>query len=370
VFLIEPETDNLVNIKIVGVGGGGCNAVDRMMAAGLTGVEFIAVNTDAQALLTAKAATRLQIGARLTKGHGAGADADMGEKAALESRDQISRALAGAAMVFVAAGMGGGTGTGAAPVIAECAREAGALTVGVVTKPFTFEGKVRMRRAEAGIEKMKSKADTLITIRNDRLLQAADRHMTVPAAFALTDVMLCQGVQGVSDLIKIPGLINLDFADIRKVMENAGAAVIGMGAANGNNGAVAAVEAALNRSIMDTSICGARNVLLNFTGGKNLCLFDVNEAASIITGVADKDANVIFGAAISEELEEDEVRVTVIVTGLEEKKPPAPEKKREGIAWIKMTKQPDAPRWPNIADDYVPSWVSAGNGQALALLGK
>jgi cell division protein FtsZ len=314
------DIDQYANIKVIGVGGGGNNAVNRMISAGLKGVEFISVNTDAQALQMALASNKIQIGAKLTKGLGAGANPDIGQKAAEESRDDIEQALRGADMVFVTAGMGGGTGTGAAPVVAEIAKELGALTVGVVTKPFTFEGKKRLHQAEVGIENLKGKVDTLITIPNDRLLQVVDKNTSIVEAFRIADDVLRQGVQGISDLIAVPGLINLDFADVKTIMKDTGSALMGIGSASGENRAVESARAAISSPLLETSIEGARGVLLNITGGASLGLFEVNEAAEIIAQAADPEANIIFGAVIDERME-DEVRVTVIATGFD-KKPP------------------------------------------------
>lgn len=315
---MTPET--LAKIKVVGVGGGGNNAVNRMITAGLQGVDFIAVNCDAQALLLSKAQNRIQIGEKLTKGLGAGANPEIGQKAAEESREALIEELKGADMVFVTAGMGGGTGTGAAPIVAECAREAGALTVGVVTKPFSFEGKRRMNQAEAGIVNLKDRVDTLITIPNDRLLQVIDRRTSMMDAFRIADDVLRQGVQGISDLISVPGLINADFADVKTIMSDAGSALMGIGTAKGDNGAVAAAEAAIKSPLLEASINGARGVLFNITGGKDLSLFDVTEASNKITEAVDPDANIIFGAVIDENLD-DEIRVTVIATGFNGKNP-------------------------------------------------
>ena len=315
---IIPET--LAKIKVVGVGGGGNNAVNRMITAGLRGVDFIAVNCDAQALFLSKAQNRIQIGEKLTKGLGAGANPEIGQKAAEESRDQLIEELQGADMVFVTAGMGGGTGTGAAPIVADCARQAGALTVGVVTKPFSFEGKRRMNQAEAGIVNLKDRVDTLITIPNDRLLQVIDRRTSMLDAFRIADDVLRQGVQGISDLISVPGLINADFADVKTIMSNAGSALMGIGTAKGDNGAVEAAEAAIKSPLLEASIEGARGVLFNITGGKDLSLFDVNEASNAITEAVDPEANIIFGAVIDENLD-DEIRVTVIATGFNSKNP-------------------------------------------------
>lgn len=320
---IERTIETLANIKVIGVGGGGNNAVNRMITAGVKGVEFIAVNCDAQALLLSKAEKRIQIGEKLTKGLGAGANPEIGEKAAEESREQIIEVLKGADMVFVTAGMGGGTGTGAAHVVAECAKELGALTVGVVTKPFCFEGKRRMNQAENGIVNLKAKVDTLITIPNDRLLQVIDRRTSMLDAFRIADDVLRQGVQGISDLIAVPGLINADFADVKTIMSNAGSALMGIGVAKGEGGVRAAVEAAIKSPLLEASIDGAQGVLYHITGGRELSLFDVTDASNIITEAADPNANIIFGAGIDESLE-DEIRVTVIATGFEKKNTSVP----------------------------------------------
>ncbi len=314
----ELDLDQFANIKVIGVGGGGNNAVNRMINAGLKGVEFISVNTDAQALQMALANNKIQIGAKLTKGLGAGANPDIGQKAAEESKEDIEQALKGADMVFVTAGMGGGTGTGAAPVVAEVAKDLGALTVGVVTKPFTFEGKKRMQQAEIGIENLKDKVDTLITIPNDRLLQVVEKNTSIVEAFRIADDVLRQGVQGISDLIAVPGLINLDFADVKTIMKETGSALMGIGRASGDNRAMEAARGAISSPLLETSIEGARGVLLNITGGASLGLFEVNEAAEIIAQAADPEANIIFGAVIDERME-DEVRVTVIATGFDQK---------------------------------------------------
>lgn len=314
----ELDLDQFANIKVIGVGGGGNNAVNRMIGAGLKGVEFISVNTDAQALQMALASGKIQIGAKLTKGLGAGANPDIGQKAAEESRDDIEQALRGADMVFVTAGMGGGTGTGAAPVVAEIAKELGALTVGVVTKPFTFEGRKRMLQAEQGIQNLKEKVDTLITIPNDRLLQVVEKNTSIVEAFRIADDVLRQGVQGISDLIAVPGLINLDFADVKTIMKDTGSALMGIGHSSGDNRAVESARAAISSPLLETSIEGARGVLLNITGGTSLGLFEVNEAAEIIAQAADPEANIIFGAVVDERME-DEVRVTVIATGFDQR---------------------------------------------------
>ena len=313
----------LAVIKVVGVGGGGTNAVNRMVDAGLTGVEFIAVNTDAQALMMSDADMKLHIGSAGTRGLGAGADPAVGQAAAQESRDELKEALKGADMVFVTAGEGGGTGTGAAPVVAELAREIGALTVGVVTKPFAFEGRKRSQQAEMGIEDLRESVDTLIVIENDRLLQVVEKKTSVVDAFRMADDILRQGVQGITDLITVPGLVNLDFADVRTIMREAGSALMGIGEASGENRAAEAARAAVSSPLLETSIEGATGILLNITGGPEIGLFEVNEAAEVVTSAADQNANVIFGAVIDDAVG-DEVRVTVIATGFGGEPPQAP----------------------------------------------
>lgn len=315
---LDMDLDQFAKIKVIGVGGGGNNAVNRMISSGLQGVEFISVNTDAQALIHAMAPKRIQIGEKLTRGLGAGARPEIGEQAAQESREEILAALKGADMVFVTAGMGGGTGTGAAPIVAECAKEIGALTVGVVTKPFVFEGKKRQKQAEIGTANLKEKVDTLITIPNERLLQVVDKKTSMMDAFRIADDVLRQGVQGISDLIAVPGLINLDFADVKSIMSDTGSALMGVGIGKGDNAAVEAAQAAINSPLLETSIQGARGVLLNITGGSNLSLFEVTEASQIIQEAADEEANIIFGSVIDESLN-DEVRVTVIATGFDQR---------------------------------------------------
>lgn len=301
----------LAVIKVVGVGGGGVNAVNRMIDAGLKGVEFIAANTDAQALLMSDADEKLDIGRDLTRGLGAGSDPEIGKQAAEEHIDEIRESLAGADMVFITAGKGGGTGTGAAPVIAEVAKSQGALTIGVVTRPFAFEGRRRSVQAEQGIQKLKEKVDTLIVIPNDRLLSVATNDTSVLNAFKLADEILLQGVQGITDLITTPGLINTDFADVRTIMTDAGSALMGIGNGQGEGRAVAAARAAISSPLLEASIENARGILLNISGGPDLGLLEVNEAAEIIHGVAHQDANIIFGAVIDDEMGDD-VRVTVI----------------------------------------------------------
>ncbi|NLM04584.1 MAG: cell division protein FtsZ [Clostridiales bacterium] len=312
----DVDMDQFARIKVIGVGGGGNNAVNRMIDSGLKGIEFIAINTDKQALFTSKAEHKVQIGEKLTRGLGAGANPDIGKRAAEESKEDIEKILEGADMVFITAGMGGGTGTGAAPIVAEIAKELGILTVGVVTKPFTFEGKRRMVHAEQGIEELKGRVDTLVTIPNDRLLQVIEKKTTMLDAFIMADDILKQGVQGISDLIAVPGLVNLDFADVKTIMEEQGLAHMGIGRASGENRAAEAAKQAIHSPLLETSIDGAKGVLLNITGGTNLGLFEVNEAAELVTQAADQDANIIFGAVIDESLE-DEIRITVIATGFE-----------------------------------------------------
>jgi cell division protein FtsZ len=304
----------LAVIKVVGVGGGGTNAVNRMVDAGLTGVEFIAVNTDAQALMMSDADMKLHIGSHATRGLGAGADPVVGQAAAQESRDELKEALKGADMVFVTAGEGGGTGTGAAPIVAELAREIGALTVGVVTKPFNFEGRKRAQQAEVGIESLRDRVDTLIVIENDRLLQVVEKKTTVTEAFRQADDILRQGVQGITDLITVPGLVNLDFADVRTIMREAGSALMGIGIASGDNRSAEAARMAVSSPLLETTIEGATGILLNITGGPDIGLFEVNEAAEVVTSAADQNANVIFGAVIDDAMGA-EVRVTVIASG-------------------------------------------------------
>ena len=309
-----PSGNYLAVIKVVGVGGGGTNAVNRMVESGLTGVEFIAVNTDAQALLMTDADVKVHIGAKVTRGLGAGADPAVGLAAALESRDELKEALKGADMVFVTAGEGGGTGTGAAPVVAELGRELEALTVGVVTKPFGFEGRRRADQAEVGIQGLRERVDTLIVIENDRLLEVVEKRTPVTEAFRIADDILRQGVQGITDLITVPGLVNLDFADVRTIMRDAGSALMGIGTGSGDNRATEAATAAVSSPLLETTLDGATGVLLNITGPPDVGLFEVNEAAEVVTSHADSNANVIFGAVIDDSLK-DEVRVTVIATG-------------------------------------------------------
>ena len=312
----DVEMEQFAQIKVIGVGGGGNNAINRMVEGGLKGVEFLAVNTDKQALFLSKANMKIQIGDKLTKGLGAGSDPDIGQKAAEENRDETAEALKGSDMVFVTAGMGGGTGTGAAPVVAAVAKELGILTVGVVTKPFTFEGRKRMVQAEKGIAQLKENVDTLIIIPNDRLLQVIQKNTSMVEAFKMADDILRQGVQGISDLIAVPGLVNLDFADVKTIMLNTGIAHMGTGRATGENRAEEAAKQAVHSPLLETSIEGARGVLLNITGGSDLGLLEVNAAAELVQKSADPEANIIFGAVIDESLN-DELLITVIATGFD-----------------------------------------------------
>jgi cell division protein FtsZ len=307
----------LAVIKVVGIGGGGVNAVNRMIEEGLKGVEFIAINTDAQALLMSDADVKLDVGRDLTRGLGAGANPEVGAKAAEDHREEIEEVLKGADMVFVTAGEGGGTGTGGAPIVAQVARSLGALTIGVVTRPFGFEGKRRATQADAGIERLRSEVDTLIVIPNDRLLSISDRHVSVLDAFKAADQVLLSGVQGITDLITTPGLINLDFADVKSVMSGAGSALMGIGSSRGDDRAVAAAEMAISSPLLEASIDGAHGVLLSIQGGSDLGLFEINEAAQLVANSAAPDANIIFGAVIDDALG-DEVRVTVIAAGFDE----------------------------------------------------
>ena len=312
----EMDMQELTNIKVIGCGGGGSNAVNRMIIEGLKNVEFIAINTDKQALMLSNANQKIQVGEKLTKGLGAGANPEIGQKAAEESREEITSAIKGANMVFITAGMGGGTGTGAAPVVAEIAKSLEILTVGVVTKPFPFEGKRRMRNAEMGIAKLKEKVDTLVIIPNEKLLLMADKKTTLLDSFKLADDVLRRGVQAISDLITIPGVVNADFADIKTVMLDKGLAHMGVGYGKGDNRASEAVREAISSPLLETSIDGATGVILNFTGGTDLGALEVYEAADVVRESADPDANIIFGAVIDETLN-DEIRITVIATGFE-----------------------------------------------------
>lgn len=353
----EMDIDQVARIKVIGVGGGGNNAVNRMIEAGVQGVEFIAVNTDAQALNLSKAEIKMQIGATLTRGLGAGANPEVGRKAVEESRKQLQEVLKGADMVFVTAGMGGGTGTGAAPAIAQISRELGALTIGVVTRPFGFEGRKRATNAQSGIELMREAVDTLIIIPNDRLLQIVDKKTPMIQAFREADNVLRQGVQGISDLIAVPGLINLDFADVKTIMTNQGTALMGIGVAKGPNRAVEAAKKAISSPLLETSINGAQGVLMNITGGSDLSLFEVQEAADLVSSASDHELNMIFGSIINDSLK-DEIMITVIATGFvdQEKRSvtPAAEPVRESRTRLQRQDQPR--REQLIREETVPAY--------------
>ena len=365
------EQSTFASIKVVGCGGGGNNAVNRMVAAGLRGVEFISINTDRQALGQSNAQVKIQIGEKLTKGLGAGAIPEVGRRAAEESREEIASALKGADLVFITAGMGGGTGTGAAPIVAEIARDLGTLTIAVVTKPFNFEGKQRMKNAEAGIAELKQHVDTLVVIPNDRLLQVVNKGTTMIQAFEIADDVLRQGIQGISDLIAVPAMINLDFADVKTVMESGGMAHMGIGTGTGENRLVEAAKSAIESPLLETTIDGARAVLINITGGADISIVDINEAANLIMESADPDANIIFGAGIDETMR-DEVRITVIATGFEKTPFPAKEPARKpreiehdrlfGTFGTNFSK-PETPATRDLFDSSAPvsSAFSAGN---------
>ena len=314
---IIPEITPIANIKVIGVGGGGSNAVNRMIKSNLKGVEFVAINTDAQALYYSDAATKINIGKATTRGLGAGSNPDVGKQAAEESKEELRSIIEGADMVFVTCGLGGGTGTGAAPVIAELAKEMGILTVAVVTKPFTFEGHRRRSQAEDGLENLRGKVDTLITIPNDRLLSLIDKKTPINEAFSVVDDVLRQGVQGIADLITIHGMINVDFADVRAIMENSGSALMGIGYGTGENRAAEAAKGAIESPLLEMSIEGAKGILFNITGGNDLSMFEVDEAARIITEAADPDANIIFGAVINDSYT-GEIKITVVATGFDQ----------------------------------------------------
>ena len=373
--LDDSDLNQLAKIKVIGVGGGGGNAVNRMIQAGLQGVEFIAVNTDAQALMHSEAPKQMQIGEKLTRGLGAGAQPEIGEKAAEESREDILKALAGADMIFVTAGMGGGTGTGAAPVVAACAREVGALTVGVVTRPFGFEGRQRQKNADAGIERLKQQVDTIITIPNDRLLEIVDKRTSITEAFTVADDVLRQGVKGISDLIAVPGLVNLDFADVQSIMTNGGSALMGIGEASGENAAVAAARAAIESPLLEASIQGANKVLFNITAGAHLGMLATREASEAIQEAASPDAEIIFGVSLDESLG-DIVRITVIATSFDGEAPigrPTPrltaQAAGESTTTAAASAQPNAaPEVKNFAEDVpvpkpkfstldIPTWL-------------
>jgi cell division protein FtsZ len=358
-LLVAAPQNYLAVIKVVGIGGGGVNAVNRMIEEGLRGVEFIAINTDAQALLMSDADVKLDVGRELTRGLGAGANPDIGAKAAQDHREEIEEVLKGADMVFVTAGEGGGTGTGGAPVVAEVARALGALTIGVVTRPFGFEGKRRASQADTGIERLRSEVDTLIVIPNDRLLSISDRHVSVLDAFKAADQVLLSGVQGITDLITTPGLINLDFADVKSVMSGAGSALMGIGTARGDDRAVAAAEMAISSPLLEASIDGAHGVLLSIQGGSDLGLFEINEAAQLVANSAATDANIIFGAVIDDALG-DEVRVTVIAAGFDEPQPGRPRPRTTAYSAAPYSAGPTSATLPSAAAQAGQAGPSSG----------
>lgn len=367
----EQGFNHLATLKVIGVGGGGNNAVNRMIDHGMNNVEFISINTDGQALNLSKASSKIQIGEKLTRGLGAGANPEIGKKAAEESREQIEDAIQGADMVFVTAGMGGGTGTGAAPVVAKIAKEMGALTVGVVTRPFSFEGRKRQTQAAAGVESMKAAVDTLIVIPNDRLLDIVDKSTPMMEAFKEADNVLRQGVQGISDLIAVSGEVNLDFADVKTIMSNQGSALMGIGVSSGENRAIEAAKKAISSPLLETSIVGAQGVLMNITGGESLSLFEAQEAADIVQDAADEDVNMIFGTVINPELQ-DELVVTVIATGFNDKPSTArkpqgggafggtteePSKREEGESLGRKSSFENAPTNESTDDSDIPSFI-------------
>jgi cell division protein FtsZ len=358
---MNPQTlnENYAQIRVVGVGGGGTNAVNRMIAEGLRGVEFIGVNTDAQALMLAQAPKRVRIGDKLTRGLGAGGNPETGEKAAEESSDDLYEVLKGSDMVFITAGMGGGTGTGASPIVARVAKEVGALTIGVVTRPFSFEGGKRSKGAEAGIAKLKDQVDTLIVIPNDRLLEIVDKRASLQQAFRVADDVLRQGIQGISELITVPGLINLDFADVKTIMSEGGAALMAIGTASGENRAVDAAQQAISSKLLDVTIDGARGILFNVTGGPSMTLFEVNQAAEIIKATAHPDVNLIFGAVIDENMK-DELRITVIATGFNQSAPVVV----KPVAQAQTVPAPRAERRARVLETVGASMASAASAPA------
>lgn len=369
VFDFNQAAAENAEIKVIGVGGGGMNAVNRMIDSNLTGVEFIAANTDAQALTSSNAKIKIQLGDKLTKGLGAGANYEVGKKAAEEDRDHIAEVLEGADMVFITAGMGGGTGTGAAPIVAEVAREVGALTVAVVTKPFTFEGRKRLSAAELGIKNLKDRVDAIIVIPNDKLLEISQEHVTMLEAFGYADDILRQGVQGISDLITVPGLINTDFADVKTIMSLAGSALMGIGTASGENRAVTAAQMAISSPLLESSIEGAKGVLLNITASNDLGIHEVNKACSIVQEVVDADCNIIFGTSVSEDMG-DAMKITVIATGFGEEARSGVDPKRRIMEELRTVSRPvidnpvstqqvvnGAPSYNNVDDREVPAFL-------------
>ena len=356
----QQQPEPLARIKVVGVGGGGCNAVNRMIDEGIRGIEFIAVNTDAQTLVKSKAPVKIRIGDKTTHGLGAGGNPDIGKKSAEESSEELYEILKGADMIFVTAGFGGGTGTGAAPIIAQIGKEVGALTIGVVTRPFTFEGARRLQNAEQGIARLKEHADTLIVIPNDRLLQIVDRKASLQEAFRVADDVLHQAIQGISELITIPGLVNVDFADVRSIMQEGGAALMAVGRGTGEDRAQKAAEAAISNQLLDITINGARGILFNVTGGPNLSLFEVNQAAAIIKETAHPDVNLIFGAVIDPNMG-DEIRITVIATGFDKAGVRSVSSYQRPVSRLEETR---AVQKPYITDDVE---VEAGASQSIGL---
>ncbi len=373
VFDFNQAAAENAEIKVIGVGGGGSNAVNRMIEANLTGVEFIAANTDAQALTNSNAKIKIQLGDKLTKGLGAGANYEIGKKAAEEDRDHIAEVLEGADMVFITAGMGGGTGTGAAPIVAEVAREVGALTVAVVTKPFVFEGRKRANAAELGIKNLKDRVDAIIVIPNDKLLQISQENVTMLEAFGFADDILRQGVQGISDLITVPGLINTDFADVKTIMSLAGSALMGIGTASGENRAVTAAQMAIASPLLESSIEGAKGVLLNITAGPDLGIHEVHKACSIVQEVVDPDANIIFGHAVNEDMG-DTLKITVIATGFGEEARSSVDNKRRFMEEVRTVNRPPVIEVPTMPQQQVvngmPSYNSSDEKEIPAFLRK
>lgn len=345
-----PELENFARIRVVGVGGGGSNAVNRMIEARVSGVDFVVVNTDSQALLLSDAPTRVHIGEKSTRGLGAGGDPEVGKKSAEESIEELREVLIGSDMVFVTAGMGGGTGTGAAPTVAKLAREQGALTIGVVTRPFMFEGTKRSKVADVGLEQLNEHVDTLIVIPNDRLLELTDKRVSLTESFRMADDVLRQGIQGISELITVPGLINLDFADVRTIMSEGGAALMAVGHGEGDDRAREAAEKAIGSRLLDVTIDGAQGILFNVTGGPNMSLFEVNQAAAIIRETAHPDANLIFGAVIDEAME-DQIRITVIATGFERSAPSRRQVLQDRYGQSAPENRPSAPNPPGPPPD-------------------
>lgn len=373
VFDFNQAAAENAEIKVIGVGGGGSNAVNRMIEANLTGVEFIAANTDAQALTNSNAKIKIQLGDKLTKGLGAGANYEIGKKAAEEDRDHIAEVLEGADMVFITAGMGGGTGTGAAPIVAEVSREVGALTVAVVTRPFTFEGRKRANAAELGIKNLKDRVDAIIVIPNDKLLQISQENVTMLEAFGFADDILRQGVQGISDLITVPGLINTDFADVKTIMSLAGSALMGIGTASGENRAVTAAQMAISSPLLESSIEGAKGVLLNITAGPDIGIHEVHKACSIVQEVVDPDANIIFGHAVNEDMG-DAIKITVIATGFGEEVKSGVDPKRKIMEELRTISRPQIVEAPPMTQQQVvngiPSYNTADEKEIPAFLRK